>query len=197
MAIDLIKRNQCHNFIIIKKSSSGGRTWHDNKYRGCCRDVWSTLYGFSFEQNPDWTREYSGQEEILVGEATSFQTGFAIHLYLRNVAQKYNLDRYIRFNTSVDAATWDDTKNRWKVDVKVMGGKDAEFSPAYSIECNFLVSSVSQLNQPRYLDIKGPNDFQGKIMHSARWNWSYRLEGKSMGIIGNGTYPKSWDEVHY
>jgi hypothetical protein len=24
------------------------------------------LYSFSFEQNPDWTREYPGQEEILV-----------------------------------------------------------------------------------------------------------------------------------
>ena len=25
------------------------------------------LYSYSFEQNPDWTREYPGQEEILVG----------------------------------------------------------------------------------------------------------------------------------
>jgi hypothetical protein len=28
--------------------------------------VWSMLYSYSFEQNPDWTREYPGQEEILV-----------------------------------------------------------------------------------------------------------------------------------
>ena len=66
MAIDLIKRNQCHNFIIVEKSSSVGGTWHDNKYPGCCCDVWSMLYSYSFEQNPDWTREYPGQEEILV-----------------------------------------------------------------------------------------------------------------------------------
>ncbi|KAF1939657.1 flavin-binding monooxygenase-like protein [Clathrospora elynae] len=172
MAIDLIKRNQCHNFIIVEKSSSVGGTWHDNKYPGCCCDVWSMLYSYSFEQNPDWTREYPGQEEILG--------------YLRNVACKYNLYKYIRFNTSVDAATWDDSKNRWKIDVKVTGGKDAEFNPAYSIECDFLVSAVGQLNQPRYPDIEGLNDFKGKIMHSARWDWSYGLEGRSMGIIGNG-----------
>jgi cation diffusion facilitator CzcD-associated flavoprotein CzcO len=66
MAIDLIKRNQCQNFIIVEKSSSVGGTWHDNKYPGCCCDVWSMLYSYSFEQNPDWTREYPGQEEILV-----------------------------------------------------------------------------------------------------------------------------------
>jgi hypothetical protein len=132
------------------------------------------LYSYSFEQNPDWTREYPGQEEILD--------------YLRNVAQKYQLYKYMRFNTSVEAATWDDSKNRWKVDVQVTGGKDAEYNPAYSIECDFLVSAVGQLNQPRYPDIEGLEDFKGKIMHSARWDWSYSLEDKKVGVIGNGRY---------
>ncbi|CAN9314619.1 unnamed protein product [Alternaria alternata] len=116
--------------------------------------------------------EYPGQEEILD--------------YLRNVARKYNLYKYIRFNTSVESAIWDDSKNRWKVDVNVTGGKDAEFNPAYSIECDFLVSAVGQLNQPQYPEIEGLGDFKGKIMHSARWDWSHSLEGKSVGIIGNG-----------
>ncbi|KAF2624728.1 flavin-binding monooxygenase-like protein [Macroventuria anomochaeta] len=172
MAIDLIKRNKCHNFIIVEKSASVGGTWHDNKYPGCCCDVWSMLYSYSFEQNPDWTREYPGQEEILE--------------YLRNVANKYQLYKYIRFNTSVEAATWDDSKCRWKVDVKVIGGKDAEFSSGYSIESDFLISAVGQLNQPRYPDIEGLNDFKGKIIHSARWDWSYDMQGKKIGVIGNG-----------
>lgn len=38
MAIDLIKRNKCHNFVILEKGSSVGGTWHDNKYPGCCCD---------------------------------------------------------------------------------------------------------------------------------------------------------------
>jgi cation diffusion facilitator CzcD-associated flavoprotein CzcO len=66
MAIDLIKRNKCHNFIILEKSSSIGGTWHDNKYPGCCCDTWSMLYSYSFEENPDWTRLYPRQEEFLV-----------------------------------------------------------------------------------------------------------------------------------
>jgi cation diffusion facilitator CzcD-associated flavoprotein CzcO len=172
MAIDLIKRNSLQNFIILEKSTSIGGTWHDNKYPGCCCDVWSMLYSYSFEQNPDWTREYPGQEEILD--------------YLRGVAQKYGLYKHIRFNTSVEEAHWDDEKRRWKVDVKVTGGKDAEFSPEYSIDCDFLVSAVGQLNQPQYPDIEGLEDFKGKIMHSARWDWSHSLEGKKVGIIGNG-----------
>lgn len=106
--------------------------------------------------------------------------------YLRGVAQKYNLYKYIRFNTAVEAATWDDATAKWKVDVKVTGGKDAEFGSDYTIETDFLISAVGQLNQPSYPNIEGLDSFKGKIMHSARWDWSYDLEGKKVGIIGNG-----------
>lgn len=172
MAIDLIKRNKCHNFIIVEKSSGVGGTWHDNKYPGCCCDVWSLLYSYSFEQNPDWTREYPSQEEILE--------------YLIGVAEKYKLYRYIRFNTSVEEARWDDAEMKWKVDVKVSGDKESEFSNKYTITTDYLVSAVGQLNQPRYPNIPGIDDFKGKMMHSARWDWSYGLEGKRIAVIGNG-----------
>ena len=81
MAIDLLKRTPCRNFVILEKGSQVGGTWFDNKYPGCACDgkrptksprapltgaVWSTLYSFSFEQKPDWSREHPGQEEILV-----------------------------------------------------------------------------------------------------------------------------------
>lgn len=66
------------------------------------------------------------------------------------------------------------------------GEKDSEFSPAYTISSDFLISAVGQLNQPRYPDIEGLESFKGKVMHSARWDWSYNLEGKRIGIIGNG-----------
>ena len=37
-AIDLIKRNNCKNFIILEKSARIGGTWSDNKYPGACCD---------------------------------------------------------------------------------------------------------------------------------------------------------------
>ena len=91
----------------------------------------------------------------------------------------------------MEAATWDDDAKRWKVDVKVTGGKDAEFHPDYTIESDFLISAVGQLNQPRYPDIEGIDTFKGKKMHSARWDWSYNLKGKKIGIIGNGELVES------
>lgn len=66
MAIDLLTNRKVKSFIIIEKGGGFGGTWRDNKFPGCCCDVWSHLYCYSFEQNPDWSRAYPGQEEILV-----------------------------------------------------------------------------------------------------------------------------------
>lgn len=121
----------------------------------------------------DWTREYPGQEEILD--------------YLRSVATKFNLYPHIRFNSAVESATWDEPTKKWKVKVTTAkGSKDAEFSPEYELKCDFLVSGVGQLNQPRWPNIPGLKDFEGRVMHSARWDWGYELEGKRIAIIGNG-----------
>lgn len=51
-AIDLVKRNNIKNFVILEKSGGIGGTWHDNKYPGCCCDIWSQLYSYSFATNP-------------------------------------------------------------------------------------------------------------------------------------------------
>ncbi|QIX00642.1 hypothetical protein AMS68_006159 [Peltaster fructicola] len=154
-AIDLIQRNNCRNFIIVERSGGIGGTWHDNKYPGCCCDVWSALYSFSFAQNIDWTRQYPGQEEIL-------------H-YLVDIAQKYDIYQHVRFNTTVEEATWDDQQLKWRTRVTTASGsKDAEFSPEYEITSDFLVSAVGQLNQPKWPDIQGIDSFEGKKIHSAR-----------------------------
>ncbi|TKA75336.1 hypothetical protein B0A55_05556 [Friedmanniomyces simplex] len=172
-AIDLIKRNNCRNFIVLEKSAGLGGTWHDNKYPGCCCDVLSTLYSYSFAQNSDWTREYPGQEEILA--------------YLIRVAQEYQLYPHIRFNTTVEEARWDDELKKWRTTVTTPeGSKEAEFNPEYEIKSDFLVSAVGQLNQPAWPKIQGLDNFSGKKMHSARWDWSYDLQDKKVALIGNG-----------
>ena len=48
--------------------------------------------------------------------------------------------------------------------------------------------TTTSLNYPKYPDIEGLDEFKGKMMHSARWDWSYDLKGKKVGIIGNGMY---------
>ncbi|KAL5332949.1 hypothetical protein BJX70DRAFT_87802 [Aspergillus crustosus] len=171
MAIDLLRRNH-RNFIILEKGSAVGGTWNDNKYPGCACDVWSALYSYSFEQRSTWTREYPGQEEILT--------------YLTDIASKYGLYPHIRFNSSVEEATWDEDSRQWKIQVGVLGDKDAQFQSGYELAANVLISAVGQLNLPSWPAIEGVEGFKGKSMHSARWDWTYDFSEKRVAIIGNG-----------
>ncbi|KKK16969.1 hypothetical protein AOCH_002641 [Aspergillus ochraceoroseus] len=143
MAIDLIKRNQCHNFVILEKSSGVGGTWRDNKYPGCSCD----------------------------GKMPSYW--------------EYGLYRYIRFNSAVEEAKWDDQEMKWHVSVKVSRDKDSQFTSSYVLDSDFLISAVGQLNIPQAPDIPGLQDFRGKVMHSARWDCTYDFSGKRVAIIGN------------
>jgi len=58
-----------------------------------------------------------------------------------------------------------------------------------------LISAVGQLNVPHEPEIPGLHEFEGKMMHSARWDWSYDLKGKRIAVIGNGMYQTITDGV--
>ena len=102
------------------------------------------------------------------------------------VARKYDLYKYVRFTSEVSKAIWDPKAHKWNTTVKVFGGKESEYGSEYVITSNFLISAVGQLNFPKCPDIKGLSSFKGKVMHSARWDWSCPLEGKKMVVIGTG-----------
>jgi cation diffusion facilitator CzcD-associated flavoprotein CzcO len=74
----------------------------------------------------------------------------------------------------------------------VTGQKDSEFADSYTINSQFLISAVGQLNAPQEPNILGLHEFQGKMMHTARWDWSYDLKNKRVAIIGNGTQNNSY-----
>jgi cation diffusion facilitator CzcD-associated flavoprotein CzcO len=92
----------------------------------------------------------------------------------------------VRFSSEVTAAEWNSDSHGWNVGVQVIAGKEAEFCSKYTIKAKFLIAGVGQLNEPFWPKITGHESFQGKIMHSARWDWSYDFAGKRVGIIGNG-----------
>lgn len=39
----------------------------------------------------------------------------------------------------------------------------------------------------KWPDIPGLDSFQGKLLHSARWDETYDFQGKTVGIIGSGS----------
>jgi cation diffusion facilitator CzcD-associated flavoprotein CzcO len=160
MAIRM-KQDGFDDFVVLERDEEVGGTWWANTYPGCGCDVPSHLYSFSFEPNPEWTRTYSLQPEI--------------RDYLRRCADKYGIRPYLRLGTTVTAAAWDDEARRW--DVETDRG---------SLRARVLIAGAGPLAEPKVPDIPGIDSFEGKTMHSARWDHDYDLKGKRVASIGTG-----------
>lgn len=52
-------------YVIFEKSDQLGGTWRDNIYPGAASDNPSHQYSYSFELNPNWSRVFAEQAELL------------------------------------------------------------------------------------------------------------------------------------
>ncbi|OZM73893.1 4-hydroxyacetophenone monooxygenase [Amycolatopsis antarctica] len=161
MAIQLLKEGR-EDFVILEKAQDVGGTWRDNTYPGCACDIQSHMYSYSFEQNPEWSRSFSSQPEIWE--------------YMKGVARKYDLYRFVRFGQEMTGARWDAEEHRWYVNTKagdVFSGR-------------FLVNGVGALHIPQIPRLPGVESFRGATFHSAQWDHDYDLRGKKVAVIGTG-----------
>jgi cation diffusion facilitator CzcD-associated flavoprotein CzcO/acetyl esterase/lipase len=157
-----LKKLGIDSFTILEKGDRIGGVWRDNTYPGATCDVPSHLYSFSFEPNPDWTRRYSPQEEILG--------------YLERCVARYGLQPHLRFGTEVAHADFDEERGKWRVAT----------SAGEEIEVDVLVSACGQLSRPALTRIAGSDRFEGAIFHSARWDHDVDLSGKRVAVVGTG-----------
>jgi cation diffusion facilitator CzcD-associated flavoprotein CzcO len=157
-----LKRLGIDNFAILDREDDLGGTWHVNHYPGLAVDVPTTTYSYYFEPNPNWSRLFSAGAEI--------------KQYADDVADKYDVRRHIRFNTSVEGARWDDDAKLWRV--ALAGGE--------TLSTRYLITATGFLSQPRTPDIAGIDDFTGKVIHTTDWDDRYRADGQRVAIIGTG-----------
>jgi cation diffusion facilitator CzcD-associated flavoprotein CzcO len=149
------------DFVLLERADELGGTWRDNHYPGCCCDVPSHVYSFSFALNPKWTRGFAPQSEI--------------REYLNDVADDYGIRPFIRFGHEVTAAHWDEQAKRWTVETD--GG---------TLTARVLVSGAGALSDPLIPDIPGRDSFQGAQFHSADWDHDHDLRGERVACIGTG-----------
>jgi cyclohexanone monooxygenase len=96
-----LKKAGFGDFTIFDREDGVGGTWRINTYPGLACDVKSHLYSYSFDLNPDWSRLWSAQPEILE--------------YFERCAQRYELAPHLQLNTEIAAAHWDAGSHQWRL----------------------------------------------------------------------------------
>jgi cation diffusion facilitator CzcD-associated flavoprotein CzcO len=150
-----------HDFVVFERSDEVGGVWRDNRYPGCACDVESPLYSYSFAPNPEWSRMFSPQREILE--------------YVRRCATEHGVDPHVRFGHAIDQASWDPERKVWQLD-----------SARGQFTADVLVAAMGALSEAQLPAIRGIDRFEGQAFHSARWDPDAVLDAKRVAVVGTG-----------
>lgn len=150
------------DIVILERSSKVGGIWRDNTYPGAACDIPSNLYSYSFAQNPNWSRGFSGSAEILD--------------YINYLVGNFQLNELIKFNQNVSALSFDHASGLWTITLA-----DGEFYQARTV-----ISAAGPLSNFSFPKIDGLENFKGKKIHSANWDHDYDIKGKRIAVIGTG-----------
>ncbi|OSC21193.1 hypothetical protein B8W69_28685 [Mycobacterium vulneris] len=147
--------------VLIERAQQLGGTWYFNTYPGAACDIPSSLYSFEFAPNPNWSRVFAKQGEILD--------------YIQDVAMRFGVYDRAMLGTEVTQARWDESSQRWLVDTTA-----GDFSTP------IFVFGVGALNEPLIPQVSGTEKFEGTQFHSARWDHDHDLTGERVAVVGSG-----------
>lgn len=149
------------DFVVLEKADRVGGTWRESTYPGCAVDIPSPVYSFSFNPNPDWSRNFVSQPELLA--------------YIEDTVERFDLTRSIRLSTELVEASWSDQRQRW-----ILETTRGRFVAQHVIFASGLLA------EPKIPNLPGLDGFPGVAFHSARWNHDVDLTGKRVAVIGTG-----------
>lgn len=133
----------------------------------CACDIPGHNYTYSFEPKYDCSNVYASAQEI--------------NKYFVEFSGKHDLQKYIKTMHRVISARWKETEGVWNVEVEdICSGKIFEDS------CHILINAGGYLNKWQWPNVSGLASFKGNLTHSANWDDTVRLEGRRVGLIGNG-----------
>lgn len=158
-----LKRAGFDEFTIFDREDGVGGTWRINTYPGLACDVKSHLYSYSFDLNPNWSRLWSAQPEIL--------------RYFEECARRHDLAPHLRLGTEIVAATWQPYTDRWRL--TTASGDHHDF--------DMVISAVGLFTRPLMPDLVEEEPFTGVVMHTARWDHSVDLTGARVAVLGTGS----------
>ncbi len=154
---------------VYEAGDGVGGVWYWNRYPGARCDSESIYYNYTFSeellQEWTWSTRYPEQPEIL--------------RYLNYVADKFDLRRDIQLATRITAASFNETTNRWEVDM----------DDGTSVSAKYFISAVGCLSAANVPNIAGLETFEGEWYHTGNWpiEEEVSFKGKRVGVIGTGS----------
>ncbi len=154
--------------IALESGGGVGGVWFHNRYPGARVDIESLDYCFQFspELSRDWrwSERYAAQEELL--------------RYLNFVADRFDLRKDIRLNTTLASATWRPARALY--DLRTDSGEE--------IACRYLMLATGNLSAAREVKFPGLDTFRGEWVQTSHWpERDVELEGRRVAVIGTGS----------
>jgi cation diffusion facilitator CzcD-associated flavoprotein CzcO len=157
-----LARSGIDDVVLFERHDGVGGTWRANDYPGAACDVPSHLYSLSFAPNPDWSRAYATQPEIL--------------RYVEDCYDRFDVRCKVRPDTEIVAATWSETDACWRLHDRRRG----------EYEASVVVSAIGTFHTTSIPALPGLDDFGGVWFHSARWNHDHDLTRRRVAVVGTG-----------
>jgi len=142
-----------------------GGTWYWNKYPGALSDSEAFVYQYSFDR------------DLYEPWKTKFVQGPDVLAYLNKVVDRYDLREHIHLETGMTSADFDEVFGIWTV----------RTDRGVTYRARFLVTALGLLSATNTPDLHGIEHFEGRIVHTGAWPEELDLNGKRVGVIGNGS----------
>lgn len=155
------------SYVILEARSEIGGTWDLFRYPGVRSDSDMFTLGYPFRP---WK------------EAEAIADGPSILKYVRDTAREFGIDRHIRYQQRVQAASWSSEEGCWRVEVNSGDGKTFQYT------CDFLYGCTGYYRyesgyEPEF---PGADRFRGQFVHPQHWPADLDYAGKKVVVIGSG-----------
>jgi cation diffusion facilitator CzcD-associated flavoprotein CzcO len=160
-----------------------GGTWYWNRYPGLHCDVESYTY-------------MPLLEETGYIPTAKYVSGSELRNYAERIATHWNLHEKALFRSSVKRSSWDETSQRWNIQITEGRGPGRD-ARELQVQAQYFLAASGVITTPQIPRIPGLETFSGPMFHTARWDYSVSggkpddatltgLQGKRVGILGTG-----------
>ncbi|MCO5562935.1 hypothetical protein L7F22_016571 [Adiantum nelumboides] len=156
-----------YTYTIFEARKTLGGTWSTFTYPGVRND--SDMFTYCFPFNP-WKN------------TNSIATGEEILTYLNSTAEKFGIDKQIKYDHNATSFSWSSEKQRWTSTFINSNGCLVSYTSRFLM----IATGVINHNKPHYPHLPAKSIFKGQIVHSQNWPENLKYENKTVAVIGSG-----------